>query len=245
MKSGLFRACLAAAVAILGFLCLDSRATAAVVHYTYDGGTGTYTGSYGSYSFTNATWVIKASTDSSMVQYIPPDPADPNSQPYYIGLVNSITLTLNDSTNGTQDILLTPVTSGINTYNWLVASIQSSGTIDGAIGFFLPGESTSYATIGYATPGIPVWYTPGAFNNLTTSGSWRLLYNIGLVAGTYATETDPLVITAKQDGATFATFTIVGADTAVPEPSTVVIFGLGILGLALHVRAQRKSAGTC
>jgi hypothetical protein len=115
----------------------------------------------------------------------------------------------------------------------------------------LPGVSTAGVALGNPSlPGFPLGGTSGSYSNtinLTLAGSWNntfLSNNGGTPAGAEAA-----FFTAMNDGKAYwnihsSTFTggeIRGFLTLVPEPSSAALVVLGIAGVVLGRRKNRRS----
>ena len=87
--------------------------------------------------------------------------------------------------------------------------------------------------------GGPFGGSVGIYNNLSSPGRWEIPSNPNIFGNPMLTNLGDLLIT---DGNT--TFNmyweISNATQAVPEPSSMAIFGLSALGLACRARRQKR-----
>lgn len=194
---------------LLSCVLMVSSAHAAVVTYTLSG--GTISGTLGGVSFTGANYTITADADPS--NFVP-------------GTVFNIPVL-------SQSAVSTMTIDGFAPFQITTANF----------GIFLADASSLYGTgMGYGGFG----YSPDA-NNLKGIGTLgplpSLSGNVTVIGDLDASEEEIFMTTAGDLVFTgfsgIATFSGEFPSSAVPEPTSMAIFGLGALGMAY--RARRKS----
>ena len=194
---------------LLSCVLMVSSAHAAVVTYTLSG--GTISGTLGGVSFTGASYTITADADPS--NFVP----------------------------GT--VFTLPVLSQSAVSTMTIDGFASFQIITANFGIFLADASSLYGPgMGYGGFG----YSPDA-NNLKGIGTLgplpSLSGNVTVIGDLDASEEEIFMTTAGDLVFTgfsgIATFSGEFPSSAVPEPTSMAIFGLGALGMAY--RARRKS----
>ena len=190
-----------------------NSAHAAVATYTLSG--GKISGTLNDVSFSDADFTITAD-------------ADPDN--FVVGLFGGFAPMLSQPATSTMTI------DGFATFqitspNFGVFLSDLSFDVQGVAfgGFGLDLDSISEA-IGFATAG----FVPSLSGNVTITGELSLSEDVP-----FTTDAGVLVVTDFSDFG--ATFTGEFPPSAVPEPTSMAIFGLGALGMAYRARRKLKA----
>lgn len=206
--------------------------------YTAASGTQTMSGTVGSLSFTNATWVMQATADPANVVSGTIEFAGSLHPIYFVPA--SVSLSITDSVNGVT-------TMSVNNppgQSWGVFSVSYNALIPGASGLGFGAYNTGTSPWGY-DPDTPEFGlvnggsfggTPGAYNNLGSAGTW-LGGEVapGVLSETLSTSLGIMTRSAISSGANTGSFVIV------PEPSTnaMALVGLASGGYSMWRRRKR------
>jgi PEP-CTERM motif len=198
----------------LGCFLMVNSAHAAVATYTLSG--GKISGTLGGNPFSDADFTITADAD--------PDNFVPGSfggfYPYpMLSQLATSTMTI----DGIATFQITSPGFGVFLSDF---SFDAPGVAFGGFGFDL--DTTESA--GFAATGV----VPSLSGNVTITGELSLSEDVP-----FTTDAGVLVVTDFSDFG--ATFTGEFSSSAIPEPTSMAIFGLGSLGMAYRARRKLKA----
>ncbi len=218
-------------------LLVSGHAMASVISFSITGGPNSLiSGTLGSNSFTNATWRVSTTADNSVIQsftsnngYDLPTRVLPNTDPVTLEIfdnssVYSATLTANSG------------------FKYVVVSAdfvnEPSGPFQGAgILHWDLGTNLNYGAGLFA--GGSRGGTDGLYDSLTNLGSYvggGSFFFDESIPSSFTTSAGNLVLTGRSGNGSGGVW-----QSGVPEPSSVLIFGLGALGMAYRARRNGKA----
>ncbi len=200
-------------------------AEAALMNYTLDGGNSTISGSVGGTNFTNESWTMTATADSSLVQNGTFSGLGGAIPTYF--LPTTVTLWIGGTSSPVATVTMSNYTSGSNSFVWGVFSNDTSATYGQgrhASGFSPADLSTTPYWTASTGAGVNNYFggTPGIYNDLSASGIWTGVSFIWSTDKNYMTSGGTLVLTGVSSGAN-GTWTI----AAVPGGGVAVLLAAG------------------
>jgi hypothetical protein len=206
------------------FLTICGQVQAATMNYVLNGGDHRLTGTLNGTSFTNASYALYGTGDTANLT----SGALQGTTPYFF---IPMTVTME-------------ITEGSTVYTMTL--LPSSGNAWGAVSLAFPGfGAAGFATLPMNHLGVvgftggPFGGSVGIYNNLSSPGRWEIPSNPNIFGNPMLTNLGDLLITAGNT--TFNMYwEISNATQAVPEPSSMAIFGLSALGLACRARRQKR-----
>jgi hypothetical protein len=203
-------------------------AEAALMNYTLDGGNSTISGSVGGTNFTNESWTMTATADSSLVQNGTFSGLGGAIPTYF--LPTTVALWIGGTSSPVATVTMSNYTSGSNSFVWGVFSSDTSATYGQgrhASGFSPADLSTTPYWTASTGAGVNNYFggTPGIYNDLSASGIWTGVSFIWSTDKNYMTSGGTLVLTGVSSGAN-GTWTIANA-SAVPGGGVAVLLAAG------------------
>jgi hypothetical protein len=200
-------------------------AEAALMNYTLDGGNSTISGSVGGTNFTNESWTMTATADSSLVQNGTFSGLGGAIPTYF--LPTTVALWIGGTSSPVATVTMSNYTSGSNSFVWGVFSSDTSATYGQgrhASGFSPADLSTTPYWTASTGAGVNNYFggTPGIYNDLSASGIWTGVSFIWSTDKNYMTSGGTLVLTGVSSGAN-GTWTI----AAVPGGGVAVLLAAG------------------
>jgi hypothetical protein len=202
-------------------------AEAALMNYTLDGGNSTISGSVGGTNFTNESWTMTATADSSLVQNGTFSGLGGAIPTYF--LPTTVALWIGGTSSPVATVTMSNYTSGSNSFVWGVFSSDTSATYGQgrhASGFSPADLSTTPYWTASTGAGVNNYFggTPGIYNDLSASGIWTGVSFIWSTDKNYMTSGGTLVLTGVSSGAN-GTWTI----AAVPGGGVAVLLAAGVV----------------
>jgi hypothetical protein len=209
-------------------------AEAALMNYTLDGGNSTISGSVGGTNFTNESWTMTATADSSLVQNGTFSGLGGAIPTYF--LPTTVALWIGGTSSPVATVTMSNYTSGSSSFVWGVFSADYSsvlGSAAGGAGFGPLDLSTTpnwtggpgAAVIASGALGGPLWI----FNDLSYSEVWSAWGTFFLDSSvTHQTSGGLLVLTDVNGDGSNGTWTIANA-SAVPGGGVAVLLAAGVV----------------
>jgi len=204
-------------------------AEAALMNYTLDGGNSTISGSVGGTNFTNESWTMTATADSSLVQNGTFSGLGGAIPTYF--LPTTVALWIGGTSSPVATVTMSNYTSGSNSFVWGVFSSDTSATYGQgrhASGFSPADLSTTPYWTASTGAGVNNYFggTPGIYNDLSASGIWTGVSFIWSTDKNYMTSGGTLVLTDVNGDGSNGTWTIANA-SAVPGGGVAVLLAAG------------------
>jgi hypothetical protein len=197
------------------------------MNYVFNGGDHRLTGTLNGTSFTNASYALYGTGDTSDLASGTGFSGNPSFSYFYIPMTVKMEIT-----EGATVYTMTLLPSSGNAWG----AVSVDGTFFGAAGFAtLP--MNHLGVVGFT--GGPFGGTDGIYNNLSTPGRWEIPSNPTIFGNPMLTNLGDLLLTGGNSAFNMY-WEISNATQAVPEPSSLAIFGLSALGLAQRVRRQKR-----
>lgn len=190
-------------------------AEAALMTYTLDGGTARISGTVGGaggVSFTNASWTLTATADSSQAQS---GTVSAGGATAYV-IPTTVTLWIGGTSSPVATVTMSDYSSGSNNFTWLVFSVDF-----GAAGF---GPADLSTTPDWVIESGADVRTGGIYNDLSAPGVWSGPSAFWIESQDYQTSGGLLDVTSVVNGN--GTWTIANA-SAVPGGGGVVLLAAG------------------
>lgn len=218
-------------------LFVSGHAMASVISFSITGGPNSLiSGTLGSNSFTNATWRVSTTADNSVIQsftsnssFALPTRVLPNTDPVTLEIFDNSTVY---SATLTTNLGFKYVVMAADFVNDPTGPFQGAGILHWDLGTYVSYGAGLLA--GGSRGG-----TDGLYDSLTNLGSYvggDSFFFENPTTSSFTTSAGNLVLTGRSGNGSGGVW-----QSGVPEPSSVLIFGLGALGMAYRARRNSKA----